>query len=65
MSINAESGNGGFKPLREVSGTIPGRKYQVLSEDELSRLAEDLQWLKALERSFEFWVNDEDATYDR
>ena len=41
-----------------------GVVYTVLSEDELRSLAEDLEWLKASEKSFEFWDNPEDAVYD-
>ena len=65
MSIKAEYRNGVFMPLAEVSNAVPGKTYQVFSEDELRRLAGDLLWLKGLERSFEFWENDEDAVYDR
>ena len=64
MSIKAEYGNGVFKPLGEVSGAVPGMTYQVFSEDELRWFAEDPRWLKGLERSFEFWDNEEDAVYD-
>ena len=65
MSIKVEYRNGVFKPLAEVSNAVPGKMYRVFSEDELRRLAEDLPWLKGLERSFEFWENEEDAVYDR
>ena len=64
MSIKAEYRNGVFEPLEEVSNADPGKIYQVFSEDELRRLAEDLPWLKGSERSFEFWENKEDAVYD-
>ena len=36
----------------------------VLSEDELRSLADNLEWLKASEKSLEFWNNPEDAVYD-
>lgn len=65
MSIKAVYRNGVFKPLAEVRDAAPGKMYQVFSEDELKRLAEDLPWLKGLERSFEFWENEEDVVYDR
>ena len=65
MSIKAVYRNGVFKPLVEVKDAAPGKMYQVFSEDELKRLAEDLPWLKGLERSFEFWENEEDVDYDR
>ena len=44
--------------------SAPGEVYQVLSESELRRLATAALWLKAAERSFEFWENEEDAVYD-
>jgi hypothetical protein len=65
MSIKAEYRNEGIRPLVEVSNAVPGKMYQVFSEDELRRLAEELPWLKGSERSFEFWENEEDAVYDR
>ena len=64
MSTKAEYRNRVFKPLAEVSNAVPGRMYQVFSEDELRRIAEDLPWLKGSERSFDFWKNEEDAVYD-
>ena len=65
MSIKAEYKNGVFKPLVEVSNAVPGKVYQVFSEDELRRLAEDPKWLKGLDRSFRFWENEEDAVNDK
>ena len=65
MSIKVEYRNGVFRPLEKVSNSASGKVYQVFSEDELKRLAEDLPWLKGSERSFEFWENMEDAVYDR
>ena len=64
MSIKVEFSNGVFKPLEKVDNVSPGVVYTVLSEDELRSLAEDLRWLKASEKSFEFWDNPEDAIYD-
>ena len=64
MSIKAEYRNGVFGPLQEVEEPAPGEIYQVFSESELKRLAADVPWLKASERSFEFWENEEDAVYD-
>src|SRR2546426_7942563 len=55
MSIKVEFSNGVFKPLEKVDNVSPGTVYTVLSEDELRSLAEDLEWLKASEKSFEFW----------
>ena len=64
MSIKVEFSDGVFKPLEKVDNVSPGPVYTVVSEDELRSLAEDLQWLKASEKSFEFWDNPEDAVYD-
>ena len=64
MSIRAEYKDGVFTPLQEVEEPAPGEVYQVFSESELRRLAADVPWLKASERSFEFWENEEDAVYD-
>ena len=64
MSIKVEFSDGVFKPLEKVDNVAPGVVYTVLSEDELRSLAEDLRWLKASEKSFEFWDNPEDAVYD-
>ena len=38
--------------------------HRVFSEEELRGLKDELAWLKASERSFEFWDNEEDAVYD-
>ena len=65
VSIKAEYWNGVFKPLERMGDSVPGKIYQVFSEDELRQFAEDLPWLKGSERSFEFWENKEDAVYDK
>lgn len=64
MSIKAEYGDRVFAPLQEVEEATPGEAYQVFSESELKWLAAAVPWLKASERSFEFWENEEDAVYD-
>jgi hypothetical protein len=64
MSIKATYVDGVFKPIEQVTDAVPGKTYRVFSEEELRGLAEDLQWLKAAETSFEFWDNEEDAVYD-
>ena len=64
MSIKAEYKDGVFTPLQEMEEPTPGEVYQIFSESELKRLAADVPWLKASERSFEFWENEEDAVYD-
>ena len=64
VSIEAECRDGVYAPLQEVEEATPGEVYQVFSGSELKRLAADLPWLKASERSFEFWENEEDAVCD-
>jgi predicted DNA-binding antitoxin AbrB/MazE fold protein len=64
VSIAARYENGVFRPLEEVTSAAQGEVYRVFSEDELRGLKEDLVWLKAAERSFAFWDNEEDAVYD-
>jgi predicted DNA-binding antitoxin AbrB/MazE fold protein len=64
MSIKARYTNGVFQPLEEVRDRRPGQVYRVFSEEELRSLTEDLDWLKASEKSVDFWNNEEDAVYD-
>jgi predicted DNA-binding antitoxin AbrB/MazE fold protein len=65
MSIKAKYADGVFKPLEKVKHAVPGEVYQIFSEGELRKLTEDLAWLRASEKSFEFWDNKEDAVYDK
>jgi hypothetical protein len=64
MSIIARWSEGVFKPTGDATGAIPGKTYRVFSDEELLALTESIEWLKAAERSFEFWNNDDDAIYD-
>jgi len=64
MSVRAEYINGVFKPLDLVTDAVPGKMYRVFSEEEFRNLTENSAWLKAAERSFQFWNNEEDAAYD-
>lgn len=64
MSIAARYDKGVFKPLDEVRGATTGKVYRVFSEEELRGLKDQLAWLKAAERSFDFWDNEEDSVYD-
>jgi predicted DNA-binding antitoxin AbrB/MazE fold protein len=64
MSIPARYENGVFRPLEEVKDAANGEVYRVFSEEELHGLRDELAWLKAAERSFDFWDNEEDAVYD-
>ena len=65
MSVKAEYVNGIFRPLEKVSDAVPGKVYRVFSEEELRSLTENFAWLKAAEKSFQFWNNEEDAVYDK
>ena len=64
MSIPVRYENGVFRPLEEVKSAADGEVYRVFSEEELHGLKDELAWLKAAERSFDFWDNEEDAVYD-
>ncbi len=64
MSVKAEYVNGIFRPLEKVPDAVPGKLYSVFSEEELRSLTENFVWLKAAEKSFQFWDNQEDAIYD-
>ena len=64
MSIKAAYKNGVFEPLENVEGAWVGQIYTVFSEEELRDIRETFGWLKAAEKSFEFWNNPADAVYD-
>ena len=64
MSIRAEYKGGVFVPLQEVEHATSRELYHVFSESELRLRAAEASWLKGVERSFEFWENEEDAVYD-
>jgi hypothetical protein len=64
MSIKAKYLDGVFMPVERTEGLMPGRIYTVFSEDELRDLRETFGWLKAAEKSFDFWNNEDDAAYD-
>jgi predicted DNA-binding antitoxin AbrB/MazE fold protein len=65
MSIEVRYADGVFRPIEEVKDAAPDKVYRVFSEEELRSLSEDVRWLKAAEKSFAFWENEEDAVYDR
>ena len=65
MSVKAEYTDGVFKPLEKVPDAAPGKVYRVFSEEEFRGLNENSVWLKAAEKSFDFWDNEEDAIYDK
>lgn len=64
MSIKIAYRDGVFQPLDKVEGAKPGDVYTAFSEEELRAIRETLGWLKASEKSFEFWNNPSDAVYD-
>ena len=64
MSIKVAYKNGVFEPLEKVAGARVGQVYTVFSEEELRDIRETFGWLKAAEKSFEFWNNPADAVYD-
>jgi hypothetical protein len=64
MSIKVTYKDGIFEPFEDVKGVRPGQRYTVSSDDELDEIRETLRWLKAAEKSFEFWNNPPDAVYD-
>jgi predicted DNA-binding antitoxin AbrB/MazE fold protein len=65
MSVKAAYRNGVFEPLEKVEGARPGEVYTVFSEEELRDVRDLAAWLKAAEKSFDFWNNPADAVYDR
>ncbi len=64
MSIKVAYKDGVFQPLEDVKGLRPGQNYTVFSDEELGEIRETVVWLKAAEKSFEFWDNPADAVYD-
>ena len=50
--------------LEKVEGARVGQVYTVFSEEELRDIRETFGWLKAAEKSFDFWNNPADAVYD-
>ena len=65
MSITATWSDGVFKPTGEVKCAVPGKPYRVFSDEEILKLTEGVQWLRAAKPAFEFWNNNDDAVYDR
>jgi len=63
MSIKVSYKDGVFEPLEKVEGAKPGAVYTVFSEEELRDIRETVAWLKAAEKSFDFWNNPSDAVY--
>ena len=65
MSIKLAYRDGVFEPVDNVEGAEPGAIYTAFSDEELRDFFETLGWLKAAEKSLEFWNNAADAVYDR
>ena len=64
MSIRVAYKDGVFEPLERVESATPGEIYSVFSDEELRDIRETVGWLKAAEKSFDFWNNPADAVYD-
>ena len=65
MSVKAAYKNGVFEPLQKVEGAKAGDVYTVFSDEELRDVRDVFGWLKAAEKSFDFWNNPADAVYDK
>ena len=64
MSIRVAFKDGVFEPLEDGMGVHPGHHYTVFSDEELDDMRGTLAWLKAAEKSDEFWNSAADAIYD-
>ena len=64
MSIKVAYKDGVFEPLENVEGVKHGKIYTAFSDDELRDIRETFGWLKAAEKSFDFWNSPTDAVYD-
>lgn len=64
MSIKLAYRDGVFEPLDKVEGALTGAIYTAFSDEELRDFLETLGWLRAAEKSVEFWDNPADAVYD-
>ena len=64
MSIQVTFKDGVFEPLEDVMGLRPGQTCTVFSDEELDDIRGTLEWLKAAEKSDEFWNSAADAVYD-
>ena len=64
MSIQVTFKDGVFEPLEDVMGLRPGQTCTVFSDEELDDIRGTLAWLKAAEKSCEFWNSAADAVYD-
>lgn len=65
MSIRVAYKDGVFEPIEKFAGAQPGTVYTAFSDDELREFLETVGWLKAAEKSFDFWDNPSDAVYDQ
>ena len=49
MNFEARFEDGTFRPLGDVRDLVPGKVYQVFSDEEIRSLTEDLAWLRTAE----------------
>lgn len=64
MSIRVAYKDGVFEPLENVESVRPRKIHTAVSDEELRDIRETVGWLKAAEKSFDFWNNPADAAYD-
>lgn len=64
MSIKVVYKNGVFEPLGEIKSARPEQDFTVFSDEELADIRNTLGWLKAAEKSFEFWNEGADDVCD-
>lgn len=64
MSIRVTFKDGIFEPIEDVKGLRSGQACTVFSDEELRDIREAIGWLRAAEKSFEFWNDVADALYD-
>jgi hypothetical protein len=64
VAIKVRLRNGVFEAIEDVRGVPSGQTCTAFSDDELRDRHEMLGWLKTTEKSFEFWGDEADASYD-
>jgi hypothetical protein len=61
IKVEVEYRDSVFGPLDKIEGAQPGAIYIAFSDEELRDFLETLGWLKAAEKSFDFWDKEADA----
>jgi len=56
MSIKVAYKDGVFEPLESDENVTPGKICTAFSDEELRDIRETVGWLKAAEKSFDFWI---------